>query len=469
MSYRTVQSEDGIDYRILETPGSLSIPYISWKFHDDIPDGYLLHHLYVRCEDLRALKLPLDANPREPTNSDVVKKMVNTLTDNPNRFHHWNNGISIIVNEIQESGDGLLNISFNQGDGICNGGHTYFSIETFPEEIDPSALVHLELIELPEMESMDRIKQIVDIATWRNRNKQLKESTQADYLGFYDPFKEMLVADSKFVIWHEGDGEAIRGEAISSEHFIRLVASLDPFWYSHPIINPRGADHSAAQGTKAIHTKWYDGVDEGDPTSNLYHMRFLLHNLFQIRDMISYSLLNDDFSSISPRWRRKAFYQWMNKGERDLHFYNPGERGNKVPDTAEVIITGLFRQSVWIGTDPDGNPRYVGWLVDPERLWNTTKYELLGDITSLFDDSGRDPIAFKRMKGPHEKQLIKIMYGMNPPDYPVVIYGISNGAIYHLDDHRPTHYLEYQSVPPMADLIETHDHEVPEGTRGYRI
>ncbi len=472
---KTITSEDGYDYQILETPGEITLIPESIKSHDEFPDEYVLHHVYAKCEEIKNCKLPLESNPREPTKADVVNKMIDTLHHNPQFFHHWNNGISIIIDSIEKGNtETEYKIKFREGDGVCNGGHTYFAIETMETEIDQKALVHLELIQLPkESSGHQRLQTIIDIAEKRNRNRQLMESTQADYLNFYEPFKKYLGDKSTLVRWHEGDSEADRIKSIKSEHFIRLLATLDPNWYDHPIINPRGGLHSAARSLKNIHSTWYTGVEDKDPERNLYAIGVLCKEMFSIRDMIPYSLKHDDFTNVSRGWRRSGFYSWLKKEEeektRELEFFKFGELGLDIPPTAEVIFIGTFRHNIWIGKDDLGNTKYVGWLKDPIVLWEATKIELIKRLTRAFTDAENDPKKFVRNEAPYQNQLIEIMYGMVAPQDPVRFYDISNTndiKKYKKEEANPTHFLEYIPKPPLVELKEIIG-ALPHGTTGY--
>src|SRR5262245_20888061 len=101
MPIRTVTSEDRIDYTVLETPGSAHFAGIKYSGNNETGDGYLFHHAYIPCQQLKTHGLPLDANPREPVRGDVVKKMEETLRESPAKFHHWNNGITVICDDFR--------------------------------------------------------------------------------------------------------------------------------------------------------------------------------------------------------------------------------------------------------------------------------------------------------------------------------------------------------------------------------
>lgn len=469
----TRQSEDGEEYEVIQTPATI-------EFHDlrvvpshSFSDGYSFHHLYVPCSQVKSIGLPTDANPREPTRADVVKRMEITIKENPEKFHHMNNGISIICDNVEAIGEDTVKIVFQEGDGICNGGHTYFSIVTHPD-IPDSCLVHLELIKLPNSLDTELRKQVInDIASARNRNRQLLPTTQADYLGYYDPFKNALGSNQSYISWHEGDSDAHR-DAIKSDHFIRMLACVDPFWFNHPQIKSRRSKQnhkSATGGIAANHNRWMSGVDNGDFEENLYHMAPLGSELLELRDYISYSLKNDSFSEVSGNLRKTKFFDWYSgdtKSNRPLHHgIHCGKVGYKLPATFEILLIGTFRYNVWISLTSDGEPILIGALDTFTGLWDETKCDLLEKLKSLFVTLDNDSASFNRAESSFDYQLIDLLYGKKPPAHPEYFYNIATRDRYVHDEKNPTHYLTI-SDGKYAELTEIEDDPVPKEAFLYR-
>ncbi|WP_160163032.1 hypothetical protein [Halorubrum distributum] len=92
-------SSDGIDYPVLKIPenGSkdltLEVIEYSGPAEIDTIGGYDVHHLYTRCTEIDDSKLPLEANPREPSRTAQVEAMQDTLADNPENFVKKNNAL----------------------------------------------------------------------------------------------------------------------------------------------------------------------------------------------------------------------------------------------------------------------------------------------------------------------------------------------------------------------------------------
>jgi hypothetical protein len=121
--------DETIKYDVLQTPDHINLSNVIKIDEHVFEDNYKFIHCYVSMSDIKQYGLPIDANPREPSRVSVVNQMINTIRDNPDKFHHWNNGISLVCTKLNYNKDTqVLHVEFNEGDGICNGGHTYFAI-----------------------------------------------------------------------------------------------------------------------------------------------------------------------------------------------------------------------------------------------------------------------------------------------------------------------------------------------------
>jgi hypothetical protein len=436
-------SSDQISYKVAGTPCEIPFSAENYCGVTETPDGYKFHHLFVKCEELRTRGLPLDANPREPTRAKVVREMADTLQNHPENFHHWNNGITIICDGVKTSDASIL-FTFNAGSGVCNGGHTYFTINTFPSEIHGQAFVHLEAVELPSTLNADeRVVAINKIAKFRNANRALLPSTQADFLGFYDPFKNALADSSPLVRWHEGDSDAVE-DAISSETLIRMLAAIDPLWFNHPIHSPSKDNHkSAATSANAIHSRWLDG--QNDPESNLRHLAHMTRRIFAIAEMISLTIRN---AELGKGFRNSLFYQWLaGSGEKLTSIYSPGQSAIRLPNPALIMMLGAFRTNICVVKNEDGYPSHVGFLDDPERLWNNNFNDYLEKLRTMFKDKEQAPLLFVKSDGPYDEQLITLEHGRHPPSRPSLLIDVNSGCTYHLVDEigEASHELQVDS------------------------
>lgn len=463
-------SIDGWDYAVLKTPCEVTFQEAIYEGSTGFGDDYRFYHVYMKCEELRNSAMPVDANPREPSRGDVVNNMVETIRKNPEKFHHRNNGITVICDNFSSCEEtGVISVSFKEGDGICNGGHTYFSIVTFPNSIADHCFVHLEFIKIPNIDGIDRKQIVNDIASARNRNRQLLPTTQADFLGYYKRFKDCLGESSELVSWHEGDSNAHR-DHIKSDHYIRMMACLDPFWFSHPLTqNGNGANHKkAAGGTSANHRKWFDGMEAGDYERNLLHMATLGLDILSFRDYISFSLANDNFGK---GFRKTNFYsEWIAKQERQLHHgIHAGQMGLDIPPTVEIMILGSLRWNVWVSFDEEDNLYLIGWYEDPQKLWDQAKQIYINKLVSLFNSFDQNPQEFARKDSPFDLQLTEICYGMKLPEYPEIIYDLNTNNKYIRSKVSKADYiLEISSDAIYSQFVKKCDCEDLDDKAGYQ-
>jgi len=129
--------------------------------------------------------------------------MQDTLQDYPEDFVKKNNGMAMLCGQVDysDNGSGEVTLTFEENEGICNGGHTYFAMKTTGFELDENAVVHIEAIQIPDTVVGDeRKEEIVGIARARNNNNRLERRSEANYLGYYDIFKDTL----KKKIWCRG-------------------------------------------------------------------------------------------------------------------------------------------------------------------------------------------------------------------------------------------------------------------------
>lgn len=467
----TKQSTDGTPYTSLSTPCEIELDTIDYTGHTKLSSvgGFPVHHIYVECNEIKRKYLPLDANPREPSTTAQVRAMQETLQKHPDDFIKKNNGMVLLCNEVNyNEEEGSVTLSFFDQEGVCNGGHTYFSIY-ITDDIGPEATVHLETIQIPEEITGDeRREEIVGIAQARNNNNRLERRSEADYLGYYDPFKEALEKPD-MVSWHEGDSEAHQ-DAIDAVHFIRLMKSLDPLAYYHPLYNESGDRHkSPATARTSVHNSWYEQMERAMLTNGDIPIKYLVplsNDMLWLRDLVSYSLKHED---LGPGFRKTSLYQdYLSEGERELSWRKfAGEFGWQLTPPLEVLFTGLFRTNLWMQlSDQDESVQLVGWFEHPRDLWNARKSDILDEMAQYFTEADSDPKDFIRISAPYEKDLFTLGFNQDPPD-PQIIYLVQSQRKFIESEYdQATHWLDTESgrglVPLELELA-------PDGSTHYKF
>lgn len=478
-----ISSGNNEDYMVLnlDESESLSVDFSSAEYigAESLKAGYKIHHIYVQCKEVKSVGLPLEANPREPDSTRQVKAMRRTLDEEPDEFVKKNNGVVVICSSIEDgqadasnSSSGGIQFEFNQGEGVCNGGHTYFAIQT-SGDISTDAKLHLETIVVPDITEEERKDVITEIAKARNNSNQLERRSEADFLGYYEHFKDVL-SKPELVRWHENDSDANdEAKPIDAVHFLRLLKSLDISAYNHPIYNPDANTHkSLATSRTRFHNDWIEQVEnaEDDPerTRPLTYLLPIADDVMYIRDMLSYSFPKRDNNQVwLGQFRKTNLWEdyVMASARRPLLMdeFNPPE-GVNLKSTLEVLFIGLFRSNLFCSLSPNQKtPAYVGWLMDPEELWKKQAPGILEKMGGLFTDLDTDPKQFIRINAPYNENLYE--YGMEkelrPPD---ILYAVDDRTRYEkVEQISDAEYWMQASDEKLEDveLIPVSESEPP--------
>lgn len=469
LQFEEKTSSDGVEYPVLSIPdggnSSLKLELVDYAGAAELSDvgGYPVHHLYVKCAEIDRKRLPLDANPREPSKTAQVKSMQDTLEDSPGDFIKKNNGIAMLCGGVSiDDNKEIAEITFNENEGICNGGHTYFAIQT-EDSLSESAAVQVEAMVLPgELQGDERRERITEISGARNNNNRLDNRSEADFLGYYDYLKEGI-ENPNIISWHEGDSNASK-DSIDAVHYLRLLKSLDPFAYNHPVCNDSGTPHKSLATTRSrVHTDWMDqmrsamnGEDEEKP---LYYLAPHANDVLYLRDLISYSLKHDD---LGTGFRKTGFYQdYVDQENRKLRFgeFEPAT-GIKIKQTLEVLFVGLFRTNLYLEPAERNKVQYAGWYLNPRDLWDERKKQVLNAMGNYFGEVDRDPKQFIRVSAPFEKDLFTLGLSQEPP-IPEYLFEVHSNKRYKQvsDRDQATHAMNESAkgvelVPLRSDKYD---------------
>lgn len=485
------EARDGTEYPFIPLKGeditmpvSVELDSADYLNKHELEEGFEIHHTYVKCSEIQETRMPLDANPREPSESRQVKAMQRTLDLNPRDFVKMNNGVVVICSDIDATGESV-NLEFNKGEGICNGGHTYFAVTT-ADNISKEAKLHLEVIVVPEKAQEERLQDIVDIARARNNSNQLEKRSEADFLGYYDVFRNRTDKERQ-VEWHENDSEAFDDRStIDAVHFLRLMKSLDITNYKHDVYNPDANSHKSLGTSKSrVHNRWInqvenalDGEIDHRPLRYLYP---LCNDVLYIRDLLSHSFHPDADIGLGNFRNYKLYREYVlgdpdSPRTRPLHIGNfAADEGVDLTATLEVMFLGLFRNNIFSLPNPNkSHPSYVGWILDPTRLWKRRGPQALESMGALYSDLDKDPKQFIRINAPYAQDLYEFGMSKEVPA-PQVLYEL--GATieetynrYQRTDNldEATHWLanSENENPGLRDIGEF---EPPKGAVGYEL
>lgn len=465
----------GYQFNVLETPTNQSYKVFAAKEFKIKNDRYF--HGYLLGREINQKKLPIDANPRKPSPTKVVKMMQATMVKEPDNFHHLNNGMTVIASDLKyDEQKKEISVSFGSaigihGDGLCNGGHTYFALEQFQGTLSDDLLVRIEVLILdPELSAEERSEKIKVIAEARNAHNQLESITTAHYSGFYENFIKQLGNDKVYFKWFEGDPEAVEN-AEKVDSLIAKLTALSPHWYSH-YLNPTGNNgvHMAScRGISGIHTKWEKFKVADSDYRTLDYMLPLLQDILKLKDEICYSLLHDNYSRVSSVWRNTRIWKYLkdNADEVDLTF-KPGFTGYKLAHPWITLILGAFRENVWFSQD-DSGINFIGWLVDPLKLWKDHREALMIKLNAQAATVNAPSFgnAFIMQPAIYFDQLTEMEFGTRVRSHigtPAVIYSNENGERFEKSDSG-SYWLQTidldPEIPPRSELLRANTGSLP--------
>lgn len=463
------------EYEILSVvPGTMETIELSGvsgygEYTDDL--GYRISRFVFDGTDLGDKSLPLEANPREPGQSTPVKKMRLTLENEADKFHLFNNGMTLFATDcepiIDDDGEvGGVVLSFDKADqGICNGGHTYYACKrAFSEAtIGGDFSLNAEVIVLPGDYDSEQIKRAtVEISRSRNLNSQLKEASMADQLGYFDAMRSHMLAHHDKVRWHENDSDAVPG-AIDAELVLRLLACLCPTYYYHSQHHPTGKPHKSASMTakSQVWNPWFESMEE-NRVPHLAMMYPMIEDILELRDEISRRLRDDDFSTFrkSNLWK-KYMCNPQDTGTGSVT-YVPKDRDNltspgtpvvKIGDNVDVLILGLLRDNVTVVKNSAGANTMVGWYHEPMKVLESQFEIVLGKLSASFRDASDEATVFCRSLAPYEAQMIQWTEFTPPPKNPLLLFEISSDRRFQTSDdpEDATHRIDEGRMVTTAD------------------
>ncbi len=479
MPEETKTTPHGENYTVLLAPDSAEITTSTFDSHGDLDGEHEYHTLYVSCEDLRVTPLPLDSNPRLPDSytsgdKDVVSAMRRTLANNPADFVKYNNGITLVCSSVSVDGS-TATIEFGEDEGVLNGGHTYFAIQSMGRAIDESAMVRLEAIQLnPEIaaDSLKKSQEILNIARHRNKNRSLEAHTQANYEGKYDSFKEYLADWTDCVDWAEGHQS--RKNALKAKDFVRMLTALDPMWFDHPM--NRGEIHSQAC-VGDPHNIWIPKAHDPSDQRNLAHMAPLSRAIIYLQDYIRWDLLEGKYTRAGGfgGFRKTNFYEWAaTKSKKKSLIRDVSVSSSKPIFTTWVI--GMLRNTVWFGEDENDEIVGIGFVNNPTTLFQDSREGLYKEAEEHFREtfSAKDG---RRLVGSviHHKHYAEMMnkkLGVVDDTYhfPIIFYSFENGSWYRLpneDDESPSGLVSL-SFDEETETYELNEEDLDsEGSNTY--
>lgn len=365
-------------------------------------------HLFVMNVKDIPLELSTEPNARNPNiNKHVYRTVEKSLLNmqegsEPNSFHLKNKGITIIAQSVEQTGDNVYSVAFeNQNHGIVDGGHTYQLISK-----------HIRDGDLPDnqfvfVEIRTGIQQswVQDISGGLNTGVQVQEWSLDNLKGAFEQIKgELRKAGLEGQIaWSENDdGEMTARDIISI--LLCFNAELYPVTGSE---QPTEAYTSKAAALKKFEQN----------TDSFNRMKPIIIDILKLYDEICFGsgvIWNDGKGKGGSNTKGQAGkLAWMDYSGDKSPFkaiFTDKESKHKLLNGALYPILAAFRLYVEIG--PDLKARWKVPFPEVIDSWNENALQMLRATAEMCDELGKNPNALGKNKSnwTNQANIVKAHY-----------------------------------------------------------
>lgn len=415
------QTNAGTSYHVIEEPCEVEYDVISAEDSGRIDGENRYLTIYLPMSEVRGKCFPLNANPRKPNSiganesTDIVVKMRKTISASPEKFVRLNNGFTCVCSNV-EIREGNVSITWGEGEGILNGGHTYLALLTNPDVT--KAVVRVEVIEICDRLNHDENKLekqnfIKETAIARNANRQLKDFTRSEFEGKHQFFQDHLDDLKGVIYWSEGYEELVtepvrftEKSAMKAAVFVRYLALLDKEWHWHPSKIPDPSDieihNNLLVSGNGTYDQWNIVALVEHNEKNLQRVAPLGRMLLKLVDKIRQSMkLEVDSSGRTTNpigcgnvfTSTEFFRNWAGaRQNKDYSFHDKGIE--KVPKSSPHFIAYMInftRPFIWSG-DTEDDSEFIGWYSDPIQVYEEIHKNIVKQLSPDFTrfKNGRD-------------------------------------------------------------------------------
>lgn len=173
----------------MESRFSVKIPVFGFAQWKDPCDSRVTHcRFYVRIRDL-PIGLPIDpVNTRKQNiNQKVYQGVVRSAVMTPNKFHHQNNGMLVLVRSFDYKA-GYASLCFGKNDGVGDGAHSYLSCIEANKRTGGVAEGYITFNVTAGLTKKVQKK----VCLFRNTSVANKIQTRYNYEGYFDVIKKSI-------------------------------------------------------------------------------------------------------------------------------------------------------------------------------------------------------------------------------------------------------------------------------------
>ena len=360
--------------------------------------GCTEYTFYINGQEYK--KLPLDANVREPNvqKSKPYKDMCDTLTNSPEKFFENNLGISVVASNVEFISKKKYKITFTNGTGILNGGHTQQAILDCKE----FAQIANAIIKITVRVKKYELSRIAEIAAAQNSSTAVKEYSLAEKKGLFQPIKISLEQHSpekeKHIVWYEG-------RTVPNDNGLKpddLIALLNVFnvekYHSAYNLNEKSQPTNSSNSKTRVFKSW-----ESSPNSyvSIYP---LVSDILDLGDYIRRNF----YEGGTHMTKLQIISDTAKKAKKPLVFSNEICEYD-LPSQFFYPLIAAFRANVWY----DNETGAVGWYRDNCTLFDNSRKSLCEKLRSFYTSSysnninkaGKDPNLYEALYIELEKYI----------------------------------------------------------------
>lgn len=344
------------------------------------------HILFVPVQDVPQ-GIPLDPNPRgQNLNKRVYKDVRESLlneTGEPGTFHLKHKGITVVadrVDRIDSSGHDYT-ITFKDGQGILDGGHSYMLI-TETQKNDPDLLPKNQFV---KFEVLTNIPQdwITDIAGGLNTSVQVQPMSLDHLSGKFEWLMTELKGEpyESAIAWRENDpGQFDARDVISLLYCFNI--------FEFPNTDDRHPVEAYSSKAKVLN-HFEKNTGQYERLQPILKDILVLHDLVR-RDARRY------WNEAGGKYGAFSFVEDKKKTEFSFPFAG-GSSKYRLTNGAAYPMIAAFR---WlVEEDPNtGDARWRGGFDSVRNRWEKTAEELIRVTAQANTELGRNPNAIGKSK-----------------------------------------------------------------------
>ncbi len=336
--------------------------------------------------------LPMDPNPRKPR-VDLsiwreIKKHLLNEEGTPNTFHLKNKGITLIANRVNKVDDENVELVFESGQGIVDGGHSYDLILKNRDEIEDRNSTNGDVPKISQFIKLEVLTGITpdlwpEIAGGLNTAVQVQEMSLMELADKFAWIKDELKGEPYL-------SQIAFQEGVTAPYDARdVVALLDLFNVSD------FPNDGAEQPVRAYTSKAQVLENYSQKQSDYQKLRPILRDILILRDTIAFEA-RDKHTAAGGRGGKLAFVDARKRGVFEFVF--TGEVSKfELMGGALFPMLAAFRWMVVINP-ATGLAEWRGGFATVKSLWDKTGPELMRATQETSVELGRKPHAIGRSR-----------------------------------------------------------------------